>query len=90
MIISVQQKHIDKGYRRNYEKCAVALAIKERTHRPVEINEDYITLFRSDRNGGDAIMVPTPDCVSEFINLFDESGPKFVEPFEFELAPPKG
>lgn len=82
-LIQVTQKHINKGKRKAFNSCPVALAIKDTGYSYVDVDQIAIEFGESLLNCSG--MIP-PRSVKRFVNKFDEKGRKHVKPFNFFLV----
>lgn len=66
--VRVLKRHINKGVCRNINRCAVALAVMEQTHRKCKVNGiDVRVRWRT----GVVTKYNLPDNAQEFISTFD-------------------
>lgn len=91
MKVEVTQEHIDKGQRREHDKCPIALAVEDIGYKSVSVDGKSLDAWKDKVDGVKGyIYGDLPDEAVEFIRTFDR-GDK-VEPltFEFEMkeAPP--
>ena len=79
MIIEVKQKHIQKGKRKNNEKCPIALALRNRTSDSIEVHDSYVLI--------DEVRYELPKKATKFIRRFDKGVKrKKLKPFSFLFA----
>ncbi|KKN40303.1 hypothetical protein LCGC14_0734600 [marine sediment metagenome] len=86
MSISITQKLIDEGVRKDCNACPTAKAIEDATGLPARVTS--ATIHWGDVGGcfeGSAYKyrMDTPPAVREFLDRYDEGLP--VEPISFEL-----
>jgi len=81
MKITVTQKDINKGIPRIGDKCPIALAIKRKTHKYVQVGCTYAWVKLKNR----MVTYVLPDTVVQFIKDFDEN--RKVRPFSVKLKP---
>lgn len=82
-LIQVTQKHINKGKKQAYDRCPVALAVKDAGYSYAEV--DQVTIEFGYELWNYSSMVP-PRSVKRFVRKFDEKGRKHVKPFNFFLV----
>jgi hypothetical protein len=80
-VISVTQKHINKGIREERDSCPVALALLDNGFDFVSVDQISID-WRINNN---AVNVASPRSVARFVTKFDKLGKKAVKPFNFKL-----
>jgi hypothetical protein len=79
MKVRVMRKHINKGVCSDSEFCPIALALKEKTHKTVEVGgSEDITI-----NG---VQYRGPMYINTFIKNFDDGNLLDIGPFSFELS----
>lgn len=83
MIIKVEQRHIDAGFRHRCQECPIAMAIQEATGVKVSVYPISGVYF------GNKVIIPIPWEAAKFIGDFDAG--LDVRPFEFDLpwSPPE-
>ena len=85
MKVTLRKKHINKGLCQEPEFCPIALALKEKTHKPVEVNSSNdITI------GNTMYIVSNTKLaarVDHFICKFDNGLKGWLKPFTFEVVP---
>jgi hypothetical protein len=81
VVITVTESHIKRGKIQDSNSCPVALALRSKKYRAVNVDDDSINFVN--RSGRD-VELDTPKKVSTFIERFD-SGKK-VKPFSFKLS----
>lgn len=87
MKIKVTRKLINKSIKKlggkycNDEYCPIALAIKEKTHKKVSVENSYAYIGKRWENK----EYKLPNQAKKFIRDFDKD--KKVKPFSFELKP---
>jgi hypothetical protein len=81
MKLKIKREHINKGVRKSMTKCPIAIALRERTHRPVSVwgNEIDVAYCNVDT------VYSMNSAVSDFINKFDRG--VTVRPTTLELFP---
>lgn len=78
LTVSVEQRHIEKGQRRNCYFCPIALAIQEQVNAQiVEVNCRYVKINH-------VIKRILPKIASDFIQNFDHKADA-VTPFTFKI-----
>lgn len=84
--IKVTQEHIDKGKRKRSCECPITLAVKEITGFKYVSTSSLIRIFPDGHLIYDMQIASVPYNAKLFIERFDNAGPKFVTPFEFNLV----
>jgi hypothetical protein len=79
LTIRVTQRHIKKGKSNKPKSCPIALALKERFHRPVKVGADKVEV----NYDYGQIVYYLPDEATQFVYNFD--GGYKVKPFSFQL-----
>lgn len=77
--IEVTAEDIAQGIRSEPLQCPVALACTRVLGKPVRVNS---VQFSYDIECGSRLFIPTPQVVTDAVNLYDGSGQ--MEPFAFE------
>ena len=84
-VISVTQKHINKGHREQRDSCPVALALLGNGFDSVSVDEFSIDGRHSDEGDTGFVSFESPRSVARFVRKFDRLGKKAVKPFNFKL-----
>lgn len=89
MKIQIKAKHIRAGIKAHDRQYPIALALKEKLHKKVVVNEFNCKIYKSKRDVFDNYSYPfpviylLPDKARKFIKDFDKGRP--VKPFSFVL-----
>lgn len=81
MIIKVEQEDIDKGVKRDVEACAIARALRRKTHKKVSVGTFLARVYQNRK----VTRYHLPDEAVSFISRFDAGQP--VQPITFEMKP---
>jgi|TARA_R100000306_G_C4356363_1_gene132926 hypothetical protein len=85
--ISLYQRHITKGCRKNPSNCPVARAVREAMPEHLsdwKIHVSNLQLWITDHNNTNTYKAIFPDSVIEAIANFDETGN--MKPMEFDVG----
>lgn len=85
MKVTLRKRHIKKGQTGESQYCPIALALKEKTHKSVDVGDaESITI-----NGTSYFVkgVQLKNRVDNFIQNFDAGLMGWVKPFTFEVLP---
>lgn len=81
--VNVRQEHIDAGVREDSRRCAVALAIQERTGSPAGVARSHVIMGgRGTFSLTNTILLPS--TAIEWIKAFDAGVKSY--PFKFQLT----
>ena len=84
--IKVTQEHINKGKRKDYSSCPIALAVKDVFPNDViEVGQFDLTFENCDYESGNGkyLGYELPNIACNFVEDFDAG--RNVKPFDFEL-----
>jgi hypothetical protein len=81
-IFELTQEHIEHGVRGQCERCPLALCMSQKMGKPIMTDGEYAWPRNDNRQG---TLLKLPRFCTQWVEKFDYTGAKGVEPFSFSL-----